>query len=615
MKLNLFIECWKELLFLFIAVNLTIVSSNAQTLPEYKMNEIVVTAGRTPISFSDLTRSVIVITPEEIKEAPVHSVQGLLQYAAGVDLEQRGVDGVQSDVSIRGGSFEETLVLIDGISVDDPQTGHHNLNLPVSLNDIQRIEILKGPGSSIYGANAFSGVINIITKKGSEKTFSLQTSVGQNGYYDGSVYSALPIGIINNHISLSKQKSDGFMHDTDFNITNFTYGASFNSTNSNVNLFFGYNDKKFGANSFYSTLFPNQWEHTTTKFLNISGEFGSEAYSISPKIYWRRNDDNYLLDYINPSFYQNIHQTNIYGAEIQASFITDFGTTSIGGEYNTDKIKSTNLGNHSRNKKGLFAEQRFSPLNDFTINVNAFAYNYSTIGWEVWPGINLGYDIAKNIRIYGSIGKAFRIPTYTELYYSSPVSIGDSTLKYEETLNYEVGLNIFRSSFNARISLFRKEGKNLIDWVRKDAKEPWTAENIATLNTNGFEISFNFNPSMVIKNFPIYKTGIDYTYLNSNKSIGDLQSQYLLQYLRNQLILNIENNWWFDIRQSWEVRYEDRVNFQDFFLIDTQLFKSFDHFKLFLKATNLLNKSYQEVSGVPLPGRWITAGIKYKLGE
>ena len=604
----------RESLFLSVAIIFCLPTVVAQTLPEYKMNEVVVTAGRIPVSFSDLTRRVIVITPEEIKEAPVHSVQGLLQYAAGVDLEQRGVDGVQSDVSIRGGSFEETLVLIDGVSVDDPQTGHHNLNLPVSLDDIQRIEILKGPGSSIFGANAFSGVINIITKKGSDKTLSLQTSGGQNGYYDGSVYGALPIGLINNHISFSKQKSNGFMHNTNFDITNFSYGASVNNSSSHVNLFFGYNDKKYGANSFYSILFPNQWEHTTTKFLNIGGEFGNDAFSISPKIYWRRNDDNYLLDYTDPSFYQNIHQTNIYGAEVQTSFKTSLGTTSLGGEYNTDKIKSTNLGNHSRNKKGFFAEQKISPLKDFTIIANAFAFNYSTIGWKVWPGINVGYDIVKNVRVYGSIGKAFRIPTYTELYYSSPASIGNPNLKYEETLNYEIGINIFHPVLNANISLFRKEGTNLIDWVRENENQPWTAENIASLNTNGFEIGFNFYPALVIKDFPIYKTGIDYTYLNSNKSIGNLQSQYLLQYLRNQLILNVENNWWFGIEQSWDVRYEDRVNFQDFFLIDTQLFKNYDHYKLFIKATNLLNKSYQEVSGVPLPGRWITAGIKYKIG-
>ncbi len=606
----------KNFVFIFI-LTLTCINFNsliAQTLPQYKLNEVVVTAGRTPISFANLTRNVIVITPEEIKEAPVHSVQGLLQYAAGVDLAQRGVDGVQGDVSIRGGSFEETLVLIDGVSVDDSQTGHHNLNLPVSLDDIQRIEILKGPGSSIYGANAFSGVINIITKKGRDKTLSLKLSGGQNSYYDGSFYGAYPIGIFNNHISFSRQKSNGFMYNTEFNISNFTYETSINSGESNLNLFFGYNDKKFGANSFYSVLFPNQWEHTTTKLLNIGGVFGNNAFSVSPKIYWRRNDDNYLLDYLNPSFYQNIHQTNIYGAQIQVSFNSVLGTTSIGGEYNTDKIKSTNLGNHSRNKKGFFAEQEYSPFKSFMIIANAFAYDYSSIGWEIWPGINLGYDVVKNVRIYASVGKAFRIPTYTELYYSSPASVGNPDLKYEQTINYEAGINIIKSVYNAKLSFFRKEGTNLIDWVRENSSQPWKARNISSLNTDGFEISFMTNPSLMIKNFPIYELGIDYTYLNSNKTSGQFQSQYLLQYLRHQLIFNVENNWWLGICQSWEVRYEDRINLGNFFLVDTQLYKDFGQYNLFIKATNLFNKSYQEISGVPLPGRWVTAGIKFKLG-
>jgi|GEM_PF-3739607 len=131
-----------------------------QNLPQYNLNDIVVTASRVPLTFSDLTRDVIVIGPEEIKNLPVNSVQGLLQYALGVGLEQRGIDGVQSDVTIRGGNSEETLIMIDGVGINDPQTGHHNLNLPVPLQDVQRIEILEGPGSSIYGANAFSGVIN-----------------------------------------------------------------------------------------------------------------------------------------------------------------------------------------------------------------------------------------------------------------------------------------------------------------------------------------------------------------------------------------------------------------------------------------------------------------------
>ena len=604
-----------SLLFLASIFFIPITQMNAQVLSEYRLGDVIVTASRTPTTFSDLTRNVIVIGPEEIKDAPVNSVQGLLQYAAGVDLQQRGVDGVQGDVSIRGGSFEETLIMIDGVSVNDPQTGHHNLNLPVTLDDIQRIEILKGPGSSAYGANAFSGIINIITKKGSSESLSLEASGGQNGYYDGLIHASLPIGILSNHISLSKQKSDGYIHNTNFDITDFTYGSSITSGGNNLNLLFGYNDKKFGANSFYSTLFPNQWEHTTTKLLNLNGNFGTQSFLVSPKVYWRHNDDNYILDYTNPSFYENNHHTDVYGAEVQASLATNIGITSFGGEYNTDKIVSNNLGNHSRVKKGIFAEQKISPLDDFTVIADAYAYDYSDIGWKIFPGINLGYNIAKDVRLFGSVGEAFRIPTYTELYYSSPASVGNPNLRTEETVDYEIGLNTLHAAYNARASVFYKQGKNLIDWVRSSDTQPWTARNITKINTAGAEINLEVSPSALINNFPIYRVGVDYTYLNSSRVANEFQSQYLLQYLRHQLIVNIENHWWIGIRQSWELRYESRVNSADNFLIDSQLFRRFDQWEIFVKATNLFNKSYYEVSGVPLPGRWITAGVKLSIVE
>ncbi len=338
-----------------------------------------------------------------------------------------------------------------------------------------------------------------------------------------------------------------------------------------------YNDNKFGANGFYGVKYPNQWEHTTTKYLNTVAEFGNENFSISPKVYWRRNDDNYLLDYEKPEIYQNIHQTNVYGTELQSSVNSGIGTTSLGGEFVNDEIKSSNLGIHSRNKKGIFAEQKISTIKNFTIITGAFLYNYSGLGWKFWPGLDLGYSFSNGIRIYGSAGKAFRIPTYTELYYSSPISQGSSNLKPEETLNYEAGINLIRNKYSVKICLFRKEGKNLIDWVRTNS-EPWTAKNIAEVNTNGLEINLSISPNLIITNLPVYKISADYTYLNSDKKTASYESEYLLDFLRNQFILNIDNYWWLDIQQSWFLRYEDRVNFEDNFIVDSQLSKEVENF-------------------------------------
>ncbi len=604
----------RSIFLLIIIFYLGIISINAQT-KNYELNEIIVTASKSPITISDITRDVIVINKDDIKSFPVNSVQDLLQYAGGVDLRQRGISGVQADVNIRGGNFEEILILIDGIKVSDPQTGHHNLNLPFSLENIQRIEILKGQGSRVFGPNAFSGVVNFITKKGNNNSFFVQTLGGEHSYFEGNIGGSYSLGLLNNYISFSKSKTDGYRHNTNFDRINFSYNSSIKAGDGRVNLFFGYDDNKFGANGFYSVKYPNQWEHTTTKFLNLSSDFGNEIFSISPKAYWRRNDDNYLLDYIHPEFYQNIHQTNVYGAELQSSINSEFGTTSLGGEYVNDEIKSTNLGDHSRIKKGIYAEQKISSVKNLTIITGAFLYNYSDLGWKFWPGLDLGYSFSNNIRIYGSIGKAFRIPTYTELYYSSPASQGNANLKPEETLNFETGINYINNKFSARISLFRKEGKNLIDWVRNNTDEPWTARNISKINTDGIEINLSINPNLFIRDFPLYKFGVDYTFLNSDKKNESFESEYLLDFLRNQLILNIENYWWFRIRQSWLFRYEDRINFEDHFVVDSQISREIGKFDLFIKATNLFNKSYEQVSGVPLPGRWIVTGIKFKISN
>ncbi len=602
----------KTIILFACALFLLINNNNAQTL-KHQLDEIIVTAGRTPISFSDLTRDVLVINSAEIKNIPANSVQDVLEYAVGVDLRPRGIDGVQADVSIRGGTFEQTLILIDGVKINDPQTGHHNLNLPVSLDDVERIEILKGQGSKIFGANAFSGVINIITKKGYKKSLSLKTAGGQYGFYNGAISVSYPLGSLSNHISFSKKKSDGYRHNTNFDIINFSYNSTLSTNFGKLNFLFGYDDKKFGSNGFYSSIFPNQWEHTTTKFFSAGADLGNKNLLISPKIFWRRNDDNYLLDYEKPSFYQNIHQTNVYGAEVQASLKSGFGVTSFGGELTEDKIKSTNLGNHKRNNGGIFLEHRFSPIENFTINAGAFAYNYSSIGWKYWPGIDFGYSFSKSTRMFASAGKAFRVPTYTELYYSSPSSEGNPNLKYEETTNYEAGIKQFGNYYSASFSLFRKEGKNLIDWIRTKNGDPWIAANIGKVNTNGAEFTFNFLPGLMLNNFPITKVSLDYTYLNSDKKTENFDSEYLLDYLRQQLIFTVINNWWLDINQSWIVRYENRIFFEDHIILDTQLFKDINNLQLFLKATNLFNKSYQQISGVPLPGRWIYAGVNLKF--
>lgn len=577
---------------------------------EYVQQDIIVTAGRMPVVASDLTRSVTVLTAGDIRRAPVNSVQELLQYAGGVDVRQRGVAGMQADISIRGGSFEQTLILLDGVRISDPQTGHHSMNLPVALADIERIEILKGQGSHIYGPNAFSGVVNIITRKASGNRVGAHLTGGEHGYYSGTLSlsgSAGPVGL---RVSGSRQKADGHRHNTQFTDDNISAGMSLATDSVTAHLFAGYDTREFGANGFYSTRFPEQWEHTTTRLAAASVQLSQGPLLLSSQVSWRRNDDDYMLDYRNPAFYRNIHRTNTYNADVQASLVTDLGTTVVGGQYMQDDIRSTNLGDHARYNKGVFAEQTLTPVENVIVTAGGFAYNYAAIGWKFWPGLEAAWKVADNVRLFGSAGKAFRMPGYTDLYYHDPVTRGNEHLTYEETVNYELGIVCEQPVWRAEASVFAKRGSNIIDWVRTADVEQWSVRNIARVNTTGLEVRAAIYPVRLHEGLPVRAVTVDYTWLDSDKQTDGLLSRYVLDYLQHQVIAGVDNDLPFGLQQRWTVRYVSRKSLADYTLVDTQIARRFDTVNVFVRAVNLFDTTYEEIPGAPLPGRWLYAGMQ-----
>jgi vitamin B12 transporter len=602
----------KYALFLLIIAFTVNNKINGQAELKYNLESVVVTANRVPVSFSEVGRSIEVISAKEMELLPVNNIQDLLELTSGLDIKQRGPEGVQADVSIRGGSFEQTLILVDGIKLTDPQTGHHNMNLPISFSQIERVEILKGQGSRIYGANAFSGVINIITKKNAINNLNIDLSRGENQYYDFGVNGSLKLGNTNHHLSLNKTKSDGYRHNTEFNNNSISINNSFNLTNTVVKTLFGYTDKDFGANSYYTTRFPDQAEHTKTYLAAISAEIGISKFNFSPKLYWRKNEDEFVLRKHNPAFYKNNHETNVYGGEIQASTNILGGSTSFGLEYTQDQITSNNLGEHKRETKGIFAEQKIRLLDNLNISLGGFAYHYSQLDWRFWPGFDVAYNLSKDVKIFANYGRAFRVPSYTELYYSDPVTLGNADLAPEESINYEFGLNYEIGIIRFNTSYFRKEGTNLIDYVLDTSDELWKAKNFTKINTDGVEIGLQFNLNKVTSEI-IKQIKIDYTYLNSDKADLDVNSRYVLEHLEHDLTIKLYHDLPLGISQSWAFNYEDRLTLEDHLTMDTKLTRIFSDFSVFVKASNLLNNSYEEIPGVPLPGRWIIGGVKLNI--
>lgn len=601
-------------IIIFVKILLFIMSMviNAQTELKHNLDSLIVSANRVPLSFSEIGRNINVLTQKNIEQLPITNIQDLLDQVSGVDIKQRGPEGVQADVSIRGGNFEQTLILIDGIKLIDPQTGHHNLNLPISFSQIERVEILKGQGSRSYGANAFSGVINLITKKSDYDNLGIELSVGANNFYNIALNSALNLGTSFHSISLSKAKSDGYRLNTEFENYNFSINNSFRFSKAIINSIYGYTDKDFGANSFYTIRFPNQAEKTKTNFASLSADIDLFHFSLTPKLYWRKNDDEFVLNKFNPSFYKNKHSTNSYGSEIQISTNILGGSTSFGFEYSRDDIVSNNLGEHKRNKKGIFFEQNFNLFSYFNLSFGGFAYNYSDFGWKLWPGFDLAYSPNNNFKLYANLGKAFRIPTYTELYYSDPITLGNAKLRPEESTNYEIGINFNFAKIAFYTSFFRKEGRNLIDYKLDENDNFWKAENLNKINSFGFEFGAMLNLREFTNNI-LQHVKFDYTYLSSDRIDLGVTSRYALEYLRHDLTVSIFHNLLLGIIQSWSVNYEDRIKFEDHLIVDTKLMKNFLNIELYLTISNLFNRKSEEIPGVKLPGRWIIGGVKLVL--
>ena len=319
-------------------------SNDSLQVKSYELGDVVVTASRTPIEAQQAARIISVITKSEIERSPAQNLNDLLRFVAGVDIRQRGAFGVQADISIRGGTYDQTLILLNGVNVTDPQSGHHNLNLPIDLESIERIEILQGPAAKSFGPNAFNGAINIITGNSKHNHIRASGMFGQYGLYNASANISNTVGNFENFLSISQMSSDGYIKNTDFSNANIFYQAKYKPKPGTIDFQTGLNAKNFGANSFYSLKYPNQYEATKTEFVSIKYQ-SNTTIKFAPIFYLRRNLDLFELKRNNDSIPFNHHQTNTAGLNLNVWTTHRFGKTSLGIDFRNEHIISNVLGN------------------------------------------------------------------------------------------------------------------------------------------------------------------------------------------------------------------------------------------------------------------------------
>ena len=589
-----------KLIVILILISLTISSQSTQQL-----DEVVVSDSKISIPFSKNFRSVQVVDSKTIQETAVRNVTELLQLVTGLDIRRRGVSGTQADLYIRGGGFDQTLLLIDGMKMDDIQTGHHTLNLLLPIQLIERIEIIKGPAARIFGQNAFNGAINIVTKllkKSQNKVVEIFANDISSGSYDQFNYSVnLRTSIedkFNSLIAFHRTRSDGYRYNTDFKNDFIFMKTNIKSKNGSIDVVSGFTEKKFGANGFYASPDAiDQYEETQSSFFGLSTKFEKEKLIIKPKLYWRRNQDEYIYIRDNPEIYRNLHISNKIYFDLNFIKYYDSGSFSNFGIDNSQSyISSNNLGSHERFTSTIYLDHTFKMMNDKLIISPGFSVSYfSDLSFHFFPGLDLGYHISEKSKLYANFGKTYRIPTYTDLYYSDRNTIGNPDLEPEHAISNELGFKYDSEKIKFSTSFFQRKSTNIIDYVKESESDKWKATNIRNLDTKGFDFDFNY----------INLIRVGYTYLFDDSYVNEINfSRYAINSFRHQLTTRLLLNYSGRLSQNLIFKYGERSDKLNHSVVDTNInYRLGNKSYLFISINNILDTSYSETNLVPMPGR------------
>lgn len=580
------------------------------------LNEIIIQENRIQIPFSKQSRNISLVDKQQIELTPARSLQEVLSFVPGVDVRQRGVSGVQADIGIRGGSFEQTLMLLNGIKLSDPQTGHHMMNIPVPLVNIDRVEVLKGPASRIFGQNAYTGAVNVITSLSGTRSLRFQGYAGDFGMKGINLAGSLPVGKYKQNLAVSYDDSNGHQYNSDYQVSNIFYegGLDLNDKNS-IRGMIAYTDRTFGANGFYTSAFPDQWESIQTTLASLSHSYNSDVFSLQTRLYGRRNTDEYRLRRNEPEFFQNNHTSDVYALETNGSYKSKLGVTGFGLELRKEQIESNNLGDHERSLTGIFLEQLVNLGEKTDIRAGIYSNYYSEYGWKHFPGLEVGFQASKSIRLYSGIGSSFRIPTYTDLYYVGPTNIGNADLQPEQARSFEFGGKWSHSNWRGELVYFNRYSESVIEWTRTSADEPWQPQNFNEVTFNGVEASAYYRVNPNGKAVQLKELMLSYNFIDADFSTQEgLESRYALTALRNQLITGVLVGLGEKVEWNTKMRYVERISLDPYFLLDMRVdYNRLGKLGFFAEASNITNTDYIEAGTVQMPGRWFRAGIMVNL--
>lgn len=589
------------------------------------LNEVTINENRLQTPFVEQNRNINIITREEITQTPARSISELLSYIAGVDVRQRGPWGAQADISLDGGTFEQTMILINGVKINDPQTAHHSMNIPIPLGAIERIEIIRGPAARIYGINSLTGAINIVTRNIRENIYEAQANVSSgfkhkeegNGLYHGRGL-ALGLGLGSegeSHLIYGSHDSgNGYRYNTPFHNSKIFYQGKITNRHRNLwNIMAGYTHNDFGANAYYAP--PNDREaKEIVQTALFSADFKahiSDKWTISPRLSYRYNHDDYRYNQFDLSLYRNLHHSHVASAELNTAYELSSGTLGFGIEARKEFLISTNMGNRNRDNYGLYAEYKTTITKRLTTNIGSYLNYNSSFGWQVYPGLDIGYTLPKHWRLFVNAGSGQRIPSFTDLYTTGGGNIGNPDLQPESAWYAEGGIKLANDKWLLNTSYFYRRITDFIDWTKPTVNESWTSNNFMQNQIQGINLSAKLQ--ITEKHSNNWYAGVSYNFLKpkiKNTTHQSLLSKYAIESLRHQVVGHITYKSSHLVIYAAQ-RFIERINYKNYFLTDVRVSYKWNKYSMHLDTNNLFDVTYIEASAIPLPGRWLNLGFNY----
>ncbi len=574
------------------------------------VSETVVVLGEVaPVSLGQAARPVV---PIDFQDGRLVNgdVEDGLRTDASVDIQQRGAGGVMNDVSVRGATFEQTLVLLNGLRMDSVETAHFNLDLPVPMAALAGADVLHGAGSTLYGSDAIGGVVDFRTWQPEASSLRVRAGAGSFSEDQEGVVGALVMPRWSEVVAGDRDRSEGFTYDRDYRTEDVSSETRLRSALGATDVLLAADDRVFGANLFYGPY--NSWERTKGWFAALTQGLSEHT---SAGVAYRRHTDEFVLFRNDPAAYENNHIDQSYEGFVRDTrAILRHVTLSTGLEETVDQIDSTNLGDHGRNRGAGYVDAEFRVARG-SVSAGVREEIFSGGRAVTSPTVQGTLRLAKAVKARGSVGYGFRLPTFLDLYYSDPTTVGNANLKAESAWNYEGGVDWYPvSDVAVSVTGFTSVQSNTVDYTRASATQKWMATNLGSLQFTGVESSGEWRVSGT------QSLRASWTYLHGTQSaLGGLMSEYVFNYP----IHNGRLEWRWKARQG--VLVQSRLGVLErytqapapasapYAVWDVSAARDVGWWRPYVRMSNLANTGYQEIVNVPMPGRSFVGGVEFVL--